>query len=133
MGGHRPQQFCFASASSSHFSSALAWARVSMGCSPVRKICSSVSSPQLAVPSGISICSGVFLSAVCREDLLCHGQPPPPFSDLDVPSLVSHSFCSLFLSLCVFFCSFFFFYSKFSKRCHTLGWWAQLRPALALL
>lgn len=34
----------------------------STGCSPVRKIFS----PQVAVPSGISICSGVFLSAGCK-------------------------------------------------------------------
>lgn len=56
----------------------------STGCSPVRKICSSRGSTQVVFPWDISICSGVFLSAGSRKYLLCHGEPPPFFSNVDV-------------------------------------------------
>lgn len=114
------------SPSSSLFSSALAWA------SPlpaVGKICSSTGSPQVTVPSGISICLDVYLSAGCREDLLCCGEPPPPFSEHDVPSFLTLfvPFSSLLVVLPAL-CK-----NKFSVRCCILYRWAQLwEPARAV-
>lgn len=103
----------------------------STGCSPVRKICSSVGSPQVAVPLGISICSGVLLSAGCREYLFCHGEPSPPFSDLEVTSHFSLFLFPLPLSL---WCFLPFFKMCFQRGAtHTLGWWAELWLAMGPL
>lgn len=86
----------------------------STGFSPVRKICSDVFSTGSSSFGNVHLlwhgssngCSEYLLlhssSTGCREYLLHCGTPPPPpppFSDLGDPSVVSHSFCSLLLSL----------------------------------
>ena len=71
----------------------------------------------------------------CGSSMDCSEYPSLPWStssssDLGVPSVVRHSFCSLLVSL---FNILYPFLNTFSQRCHQLGWWAQLCPVVGLL